>query len=163
MGLKKDHEIKCICWWLPLGLHLTLLCWLTASWLLDRFPASLACGSGLGTSTCWLQTLNKKELVFKYNYNLYKYNYNLYNFKWSILQVGCRLWTQKNKFVKVLLQVVWKDLRARVRVSPLVFTSHALFVFYSPVEYLERHSSCENVQDQVVDAVLQITYLLNII
>ena len=42
MGLKKDHEIKCTCWWLPLGLHLTLLCWLTATWLLDRFPASLA-------------------------------------------------------------------------------------------------------------------------
>ena len=145
MGLKKDHEIKCTCWWLPLGLHLTLLCWLTATWLLDRFPASLACGSGLGPRLVGCR-LWKKKLVFKYN--LYKYNYNLYNFKWSILQVGCRLWTQKNKFVKVLLQVVWKDLRARVG-------------FYSTVEYLESPSSCVNVQDQVVDAVLQISYLAN--
>ena len=33
--------------------------------------------------------------------------------------------------------------------------------FYSAVEYLERHSSRENVQDQVVVAALQISYLAN--
>ena len=61
--------------------------------------------------------------------------------------------------MKVLLQEVGKDLRAPVGVSPLVFTSRALFGFYSTVEYLERHSSCVKVQDQVVVAVLQISYL----